>query len=656
MKAQLRVLGIAFAFGLLPLAVFGFQTFFAPRPVYVSQDDSEQFALYSARLIATGAPVITTVPAATALQGLSFGLLKVVPLKELGDSMSFLETGRLSLAVATALGWILLAAILVAERGESRHLSRAFFALSVLALVPGGVAAFDYYSTATCARALGLLASGFLWLAFVAKGWRFGAALLLAGVSAAAAAATEFDYLFPLALMLVVGIGLAVHKGATGQSRGAFGVVFVLAVVATYVGSHYRMLPMLAPSLSESWQMRRVAVMALDSESVRLAAMAFFKACPGYAVFALLIFINLPTVLILRQVSWKSFGSDAGVHVGWAAFWLLLSLAGSMAWEVALGTGPASSAHIFENAYLHGRENPFVVILPFCVLLLWRLLASPAADADTRFPRAMYLLLGLALFVVGFVPSLIDRSSFIETRSTRAEAIKRAMVDSTAPHVLVAMWSDCCTHSFGESTFHAWGNYRHADGAFDAELAREWPALRWFRLSEVMRAWAATQTESPAVPEPGGGGDLGRETRPGFAERIRDWLSPANQNAPGARLSHPFGPITPAPADATQARVLIPLDLTAEAFPNTGIDEFVSALEWSLGEGTFSVTSIAGQDWIDYRVVIEGNSTRLWKEAASAEAQRKAALEAARRALPKPPKPAKKPAKAPAVEGEEEGQ
>lgn len=495
------------ALSLAILVVAGYASYaavWAPRPYYLTEMDAEQDYYYNARLIAAGLPTSVHHPG-TPVYYLGYGLLKLAG-DEPSQTQRFFDLGYAAIGLLAALGFV------VFWRSALRDMpfSLSLGILGAVVAWPPFLAYLNFFNADAFVLTVGLVASAVFWRALAAAP-PTGRRLEVIGAGCLGLCLAVKMSFIPFVIAL--GCGYAIHAWRDERRQGVLihtsGTLkratprltsIVLALVAgflvgvlpvigrvPFILARVLIRPDVGPQgsigrdVADIWSL----LTGVNPPLVVLAAMAVALFATGVA--ARVIPRRITTGFPTEDFDYPSAALALGL--------LLLGLLYTAAASAAISPGAEAGVRL---------RNISPTFLGIPLALLFGFQAMRSAGASARVLRATAAAIGICSVLAAATSlhyEMRRRREFIG-RHTAAIAITRAWLDRLAEGPRrAAFWTESAQDYAGDASFHFWGNYRYADGRFDADLLARYPGLTFFSIRnlrvELKQATAPTSMPGP---------------------------------------------------------------------------------------------------------------------------------------------------------------
>ena len=591
-------------------ALYVYSALISPRPYYILEHDGEPDYYYNSRLIAFGLPVEGIHHPGTPIYYLGALVLELAG-TSLDRTQTFFKYSHFVIFLLRAAG--LAAFVFIALRRIPIGVSLLVVA-SVVAW-PSFFVYSQYFGPEAFVAAAGLPALAIFWDALHAARPPDNRRLFIAGVGLGLCLAIKLSFL-PVALAML--IASWVHlRGADIGGRGL--AQRYLPFVLLPLGALASFLVSTAPIFG---RLANVPVHFADHGNLQdLSLSGFGKAVYWFSQASLPYFVVLAaaTVLIaylLIRYLYKGMADGSRDHIaprpdvrrldytaaGVFVLLMLLGVSYVMAKGEVWGSVPAANV----GGWLTRDSNPGVVLrqvapsalgIPFLLLYGYRLARArwPSVDFEAPYFQAALSLVGLAMIGWSLVSYIGHRQDLIERDSQNVTATVEEISGLAAPGTRAAIGGLDYGGSIGEASFHLWGNYRHANGAFDRAVLASYPRYSHLvRFDDVQRVLEERAGDAQALPEVG---DEAGSTR-GLVSFLREWLL-GKVSSPWASSSSDI--VTGESHGVNVSLIGFPAhhtDYLMKPDGKVGEAELLALLQSRFGTASMWRQSVAGADWV----------------------------------------------------------
>ena len=281
---------------------------------------------------------------------------------------------------------------------------------------------------------------------------------------------------------------------------------------------------------------------------------------------------------------------------------MLLGVSYLMAKGEVWGSVPAANV----GGWLTRESNPGVVLrqvapsalgIPFLLLYCYRLARArwPSVHFEAPYFQAALSLVGLVMISWSLASYIGLREDLIERDSQNVTATVETISGLAAPGTRAAIGGLDYGGSIGEASFHLWGNYRHANGAFDRAVLASYPRYSHLvRFDDIRTVLEERAGDAQALPEVGNEAGSNR----GLVSILREWLS-GKVSSP--RVSSSSDIVTGESLGVAVSLLGFPAnhtDYVMKPDGKVGESELVTLLKSRFGAASMWRQSVAGADWV----------------------------------------------------------
>jgi hypothetical protein len=364
----------------------------------------------------------------------------------------------------------------------------------------------DYFSSESFVLAAGLVTLAVLWRC-LDDGYRTKPWLLLAlGVVLGLSMSIKTTFI-PLAVAAIAAIVVHLAR-STCPLWASFALVGVVpaAAAVSFVAFNLPILGRL-PSVVVRALLRQDAVVPATSWPACLAASSLGLVRGGTPFLA----VAFAALVLAGWLLVSFFLTDPAHRVRrWAFHSNRFDLVAGAVFVVVAGLGflycLAASAiwvrRLSDMGVALRNASPCALVVPWWFLCFGRLLYRPVSFSA---PRRRWLLgnVAIATAVVAAALSMLmtveARASSVDLASTETRRTSEEIGRFAGPNGRTAIWDGSPGNSFGEASFHYWGNYRYASERFSDDVIRAYPHYTWFRLRDLPRIMRGSGAGGPSV-------------------------------------------------------------------------------------------------------------------------------------------------------------